>query len=115
MSKPKITSKRWKPPAEAELLETWANEDTYKFDMDSGKEIYTVDTPPPYMSGPMHVGQVTHYTQIDTIARYKRMRGFEVNFPMGIDRNGLPVEVRVEKELKISMHETPRGEFLELC
>ncbi len=115
MSKPKITSKRWKPPAEAELLETWANEDTYKFNMDSGKKIYTVDTPPPYMSGPMHVGQVTHYTQIDTIARYKRMRGFEVNFPLGIDRNGLPVEVRVEKDLKISMRATPRAEFLELC
>ena len=112
---PKIKSKRWKPHAEAELLETWQNEDTYKFNMDSGKEIYTVDTPPPYLSGPMHVGQVTHYTQIDTIARYKRMRGFEVNFPLGIDRNGLPVEVRVEKDLKISMHETPRAEFLQLC
>ena len=115
MSKPKITSKRWKPEAEAELYETWKEEDTYKFNMDSGKVIYTVDTPPPYLSGPMHVGQVTHYTQIDTIARYKRMSGFEVNFPLGIDRNGLPVEVRVEKDLKISMHETPRAEFLNLC
>jgi len=115
LSKPKITSKRWKPPQEAELLETWENEDTYKFDMDSRKEIYTVDTPPPYLSGPMGVHQVIHYTQIDTIARYRRMRGFEVNFPMGIDRNGLPVEVRVEKDLKISMHATPRAEFLQLC
>ncbi len=115
MSKPKITSKRWKPEAEAELLETWKNEDTYKFNMDSGKVIYTVDTPPPYLSGPMHVGQVTHYTQIDTIARYKRMRGLEVNFPLGIDRNGLPVETRVEKDLNIHMHETPRAEFLKLC
>ncbi|TFH09521.1 MAG: valine--tRNA ligase [Candidatus Thorarchaeota archaeon] len=112
---PKIKSKRWKPSSEAELLDTWENEDTYKFNMDSGKEIYTVDTPPPYMSGPMHVGQVTHYTQIDTIARYRRMCGLEVNFILGIDRNGLPVEVRVEKDLKISMHETPRAEFLRLC
>ncbi|RLI54802.1 MAG: valine--tRNA ligase [Candidatus Thorarchaeota archaeon] len=112
---PKIKSKRWKPKAEAELLETWAHEDTYEFDMDSGREIYTVDTPPPYLSGPMHVGQVTHYTQIDTIARYRRMQGFEVNFPLGIDRNGLPVEVRVEKDLGISMHKTPREEFLRLC
>ena len=89
MSKPKITSKRWKPESEAELLDTWKNEDTYKFNMDSSKVIYTVDTPPPYLSGPMHVGQVTHYTQIDTIARYKRMSGFAVNFPLGIDRQSV--------------------------
>jgi valyl-tRNA synthetase len=112
---PKIKSKRWKPEAETELLKTWANEDTYEFNMDSGKKIYTVDTPPPYLSGPMHVGQVIHYTQIDTIARYRRMQGLEVNFPLGIDRNGLPVEVRVEKELGIHMHEIPREEFLRLC
>ncbi|MFW9788847.1 MAG: valine--tRNA ligase [Candidatus Thorarchaeota archaeon] len=112
---PKIKSKRWKPEAEAEILELWGNEDTYEFDMNSGKTLYTVDTPPPYLSGPMHVGQVIHYTQIDTIARYRRMQGLEVNFPLGIDRNGLPVEVRVEKELGISMHQTPRDEFLHLC
>ncbi len=113
--KPKITSKRWKPEAEEELLKLWAEEDTYEFDMNSGKKIYTVDTPPPYLSGPMHVGGVIHYAQIDEIARYRRMQGWEVNFPLGIDRNGLPVEVRVEKELGISMHETPREEFLALC
>jgi valyl-tRNA synthetase len=112
---PKIKSKRWTPESETELLGLWAKEDTYEFCMDSGKKILTVDTPPPYLSGPMHVGQVTHYTQIDTIARYRRMQGFEVNFPLGIDRNGLPVEVRVEKDLKISMHKTPRDEFLKLC
>lgn len=112
---PKIKSKRWKPESEAELLKTWLEEDTYKFNMNSGKEIYTIDTPPPYLSGPMHVGQVTHYTQIDTIARYRRMQGYEVNFILGIDRNGLPVEVRVEKDLGIHMHETPRDEFLRLC
>jgi len=112
---PKIKSKRWTPESENELLELWAKEDTYEFDMNSGRKIYTVDTPPPYLSGPMHVGQVTHYTQIDTIARYRRMQGFEVNFPLGLDRNGLPVEVRVEKDLGINMHETPRDEFLRLC
>jgi valyl-tRNA synthetase len=112
---PKIKSKRWKPDAEDAILSLWANEDTYEFNMDSGKKLYTVDTPPPYLSGPMHVGQVIHYTQIDTIARYRRMQGLEVNFPLGIDRNGLPIEVRVEKDLGISMHETPREEFLRLC
>jgi valyl-tRNA synthetase len=112
---PKITSKRWKPENEKELLAIWADEDTYRFDMDSQKQWYTVDTPPPYLSGPMHIGQIIHYTQIDQIARYRRMQGREVNFPLGIDRNGLPVEVRVEKELGISMHETPRDEFIKLC
>ena len=112
---PAITSKRWKPEDEAELLKTWFEEDLYAFDPDSGKEIYTVDTPPPYLSGPMHVGQVIHYTQIDQIARYRRMQGWEVNFPLGIDRNGLPVEVRVEKTLGLNMHATPRDVFIKRC
>lgn len=113
--KPVIKSKRWKPEAEEELIEIWANEDTYEFNPDSEKKIYTIDTPPPYLSGPMHVGQVIHYTQIDEIARFRRMQGWEVNFPLGIDRNGLPVEVRVEKELGINMHEVPREEFIQKC
>ncbi|MFW9926191.1 MAG: class I tRNA ligase family protein, partial [Candidatus Thorarchaeota archaeon] len=112
---PKIKSKRWKPESETEILALWQDETTYEFDMNSGKTLYTIDTPPPYLSGPMHVGQFIHYTQIDTIARYRRMQGLEVNFPLGIDRNGLPIEVRVEKDLGISMHETPREEFLRIC
>ncbi len=113
--KPKITSKRWKPEAEEEILKTWFDEDLYAFDPGSGKEIFTIDTPPPYLSGPMHVGQVVHYTQIDEIARYRRMQGLEVNFPLGIDRNGLPVEVRVEKDLGLNMHTTPREMFIQKC
>ncbi len=113
--KPKIQSKRWKPQDEEALLETWVTEDTYKFDPSTDREIYTVDTPPPYLSGPMHVGQVIHYCQIDMIARYRRMQGWVVNFPLGIDRNGLPVEVRVEKELGLNMHETPREVFIQKC
>ena len=111
--KPKITSKRWKPEAEEEILKTWFDEDLYAFDSNSGKEIFTIDTPPPYLSGPMHVGQVVHYTQIDEIARYRRMQGLEVNFPLGIDRNGLPVEVRVERDLGLNMHTTPREIFIQ--
>lgn len=113
--KPAIKSKRWKPEAEEELIEIWATEDTYEFNPNTKKKIYTIDTPPPYLSGPMHVGQVIHYTQIDEIARYRRMQGWEVNFPLGIDRNGLPVEVRVEKDLGISMHAVPREEFIQKC
>ncbi|MFW9886177.1 MAG: valine--tRNA ligase [Candidatus Thorarchaeota archaeon] len=112
---PAIKSKRWKPESEEEILALWSKEDTYAFNPNSGKTIYSVDTPPPYLSGPMHVGQVIHYTQIDINARYRRMQGYEVNFPLGIDRNGLPVEVRVEKDLGLSMHETPRDLFLQKC
>ncbi|MFW9845781.1 MAG: class I tRNA ligase family protein, partial [Candidatus Thorarchaeota archaeon] len=112
---PAIKSKRWKPESEEEILALWSKEDTYAFNPDSEKKIYSVDTPPPYLSGPMHVGQVIHYTQIDISARFRRMQGFEVNFPLGIDRNGLPVEVRVEKDLGMSMHETPRELFLQKC
>jgi len=112
---PAIKSKRWKPESEEEILDLWLREDTYAFNPDSGKKIYSVDTPPPYLSGPMHIGQVIHYTQIDINARFRRMQGYEVNFPLGIDRNGLPVEVRVEKDLGLSMHETPRDLFLQKC
>ncbi|MHA1577300.1 MAG: valine--tRNA ligase [Candidatus Thorarchaeota archaeon] len=113
--KPTIESKRWKPPAEEELLGIWKEKWVYEFDPDSGKDIYSVDTPPPYLSGYAHLGQLIHYTQIDMIARFRRMQGNEVNFPLGIDRNGLPVELRVEKEFGLDMHTTPRDEFVDKC
>ena len=61
------------------------------------------------------MGGAIHYSGIDMIARYKRMMGYEVLFPMGLDRNGLPIEVQTEKHFKVSMHEVPREEFLNLC
>ncbi|MGV9103159.1 MAG: valine--tRNA ligase [Candidatus Thorarchaeota archaeon] len=112
---PKIQSKRWKPESEEAILDFWKVENTYKFNPESDEKIYSVDTPPPYLSGPMHIGQMLHYCQIDQIARYRRMQGLEVNFPLGIDRNGLPVELRVEKEFGMDMHTTPRGEFVAKC
>lgn len=112
---PAIKSKRWKPPAEEELLEQWKENWLYEFNPDSGKEIYSVDTPPPYLSGYAHLGQLIHYTQIDMIARFRRMQGYEVNFPLGIDRNGLPVELRVEREFGLDMHTTPRDVFVDKC
>jgi valyl-tRNA synthetase len=112
---PAIKSKRWKPPAEEELLEQWEKNWVYEFNPDSGKELYSVDTPPPYLSGYAHLGQLIHYTQIDMIARFRSMQGKEVNFPLGIDRNGLPVELRVEKEFGMDMHTTPRDVFVDKC
>lgn len=110
-----MKEKRWKPAIEEEILKQWIEEKLYAFDRTTTKPIFTVDTPPPYLSGPWHVGSAIHYAQIDMIARTKRMEGFAVIFPMGLDRNGLPIEVQVEKHHKISMHEIPRQKFLDMC
>jgi valyl-tRNA synthetase len=86
--RPRIGDKQWNPKKEEELLEIWKNERTYSFNIGSKKENFSIDTPPPYASGRWHLGGAVHYSQIDMIARYKRMQGYEVLFPMGIDRNG---------------------------
>ncbi|MGH1522060.1 MAG: class I tRNA ligase family protein, partial [Nitrosopumilus sp.] len=86
------------------------------YDFVLSDKTYTIDTPPPYPSGrPWHIGAASHYSQIDMIARTARMSGKNVYFPIGIDRNGLPVELYTEKKHKIRMRETERGEFLNLC
>ncbi|MGB9373753.1 MAG: valine--tRNA ligase [Jiangellales bacterium] len=75
----------------------WAEQGTYHFDRTATRErVYSIDTPPPTVSGSLHVGHVFSYTHTDLIARYKRMRGFEVFYPMGWDDNGLPTERRVQ-------------------
>jgi len=112
---PKLREKRWDVEKEEELIAKWEEEGIYRFNKETKKPIFSIDTPPPYASGTPHVGFAVHYSQIDMIARYMRMKGFEVLFPMGIDRNGLPVEVQVEKLYNIRMYETPREEFLNLC
>jgi valyl-tRNA synthetase len=75
----------------------WEEQGTYRFDRTKERsEIYSIDTPPPTVSGALHVGHVFSYTHTDCMARYKRMRGFEVFYPMGWDDNGLPTERRVQ-------------------
>ena len=110
----KISEKAWNPELEQQVLKKWDDENLYQFNL--AEENYTIDTPPPYPSGrPWHIGAASHYSQIDMIARTARMAGRNVYFPIGIDRNGLPVELYTEKKHNIRMRETERGEFLNLC
>jgi valyl-tRNA synthetase len=82
---------------EAKWGPNWDSEGTYSFDKSAAKgSIYSIDTPPPTVSGSLHVGHVFSYTHTDLIARYQRMIGKEVYYPMGWDDNGLPTERRVQ-------------------
>ena len=82
---------------EAKWVQVWRDQDTYAFRRPRSREdVFSIDTPPPTVSGSLHVGHVFSYTHTDTIARYQRMRGKEVFYPMGWDDNGLPTERRVQ-------------------
>ncbi|WP_432244685.1 valine--tRNA ligase [Arthrobacter sp. G.S.26] len=82
---------------EAALTQRWLTEGTYKFNPDTTREqVYSIDTPPPTASGSLHVGHMFSYTQTDVLARYQRMTGKNVFYPMGWDDNGLPTERRVQ-------------------
>src|SRR6266540_6761446 len=75
----------------------WDDQGTYTFDRSKTRDqVYAIDTPPPTVSGSLHVGHVFSYTHTDTIARFQRMRGREVFYPMGWDDNGVPTERRVQ-------------------
>lgn len=104
---PKESEKKWQ--------EYWENESIYKFNEDTEKEIYSVDTPPPTISGRMHIGHAFSYTQADFIVRYKRMKGFEAFYPFGTDNNGLPTEKLVQKERKVNLRKVPREEAIQIC
>jgi valyl-tRNA synthetase len=82
---------------EAKWLPRWQDAGVYRFDTSASREnVYSIDTPPPTVSGSLHVGHVFSYTHTDVIARFQRMRGKAVFYPMGWDDNGLPTERRVQ-------------------
>ena len=116
---PKITAKRWSVDLEKEIQEAHFNADSYgaryQFNPNSEREIFVIDTPPPYPSGTWHIGAVAQYSMIDVIARSQRLLGKEVRFPWGVDRNGINIEFTVEKKTGRKMRTYQRGEFLDLC
>ena len=119
MAKPTITDKRWsidlkKRIQEAHYADPEVYNKRYGFNPKSGREIFVIDTPPPYPSGTWHIGAVAQYSMIDVIARSQRLLGKEVYFPWGVDRNGINIEFTVEKNTE-KMKTYDRAEFLRLC
>jgi len=113
---PKLSDiKNWNPEIEKKITDYWKNRDMFAFDINTKKKIYSIDTPPPYVNTPIHIGHATTYTYMDFFARYKRMKGFEVLFPLGLDRNGLPIELAAEKKFNVSPFKIGREEFIEYC
>jgi len=100
---------------EKAMQEFWKENSVYCFDPASKSKIYSIDTPPPTVSGSLHIGHIFSYTQAEMIARFKRMQGYNVFYPFGFDDNGLPTERLVEKEEGITAKNLPRSEFVEKC
>ncbi|MBS3167791.1 valine--tRNA ligase [Candidatus Woesearchaeota archaeon] len=103
----KDVEKKWR--------EFWEKEKVYVFNKKSKAKPYVVDTPPPTVSGKMHLGHAFSYTQQDIVVRYHRMKGDNVFFPFGTDDNGLPTEKLVEKLKNVRSTKMSRHEFVELC
>ena len=111
----KITEKRWTKEKEQEIIKEWEKRNDFKFDVNTNKKVYSIDTPPPYVNSPIHIGHATTYVMQDMFARYHRMKDYEVLFPMGFDRNGLPIEVAAEKKFKVRLTTLSREEALKYC
>ncbi len=96
--KPAVPEKPSLEGLEQKWTARWDAEGTYRFNRATTRErVYSIDTPPPTVSGDLHPGHVFSYTHTDVLARFHRMRGMEVFYPMGWDDNGLPTERRVQQ------------------
>ncbi|MEM0449421.1 MAG: valine--tRNA ligase [Methanomassiliicoccales archaeon] len=100
---------------ERKWQQKWKEWKIYHFDPKSSAPIYSIDNPPRYTSGSLHLGHATGYSLIDFAARYHRQRGYNVFFPLCFDVNGTPTEVKVEKKYGITKLSVPRQEYIKLC
>jgi valyl-tRNA synthetase len=100
--------------SEKKWQEYWEKNKIYKFDKNSKKPIYSIDTPPPTVSGKMHIGHAFSYSQQDFVARFQRMRGKNVFYPFGTDDNGLATIRLIEKEKKVKAFDLGREKFIKL-
>jgi valyl-tRNA synthetase len=101
---------------EAASRALWESRDVYRYDRPGTGPVFSVDTPPPYVSAAhLHVGHAMSYSQPDFIVRYRRMRGERVFYPIGFDDNGLPTERYVEQAYGVRAADMPRAEFVRLC
>ena len=107
--------KNWDKEFEKEIYTEWKEKRVYAFKFRKNKKIYSIDTPPPYVNTPVHIGHIVSYTFMDMFARYRRMRGYAVLFPLGLDRNGLPIERAAEEAFNVRLYELPRSKALEFC
>jgi valyl-tRNA synthetase len=108
--------KRYDPAsAEPERQARWRECGAYQYDRASAAPRFAIDTPPPTVSGHLHLGHVYSYSHTDFLARYARMRGYNVFYPMGFDDNGLPTERLVEKTRGVRAPEIGRAAFIQQC
>jgi valyl-tRNA synthetase len=109
-------AKRYDPAArELEMLAWWQEQGVYHYDPEADTPLYSIDTPPPTVSGHLHMGHTYSYSQTDFIARFWRMNGHNVFYPMGFDDNGLPTERLVERTHGVTAPEIGRQAFIDLC
>jgi valyl-tRNA synthetase len=100
---------------EPRLQDQWEREGVYRYQRGTIGPIFSIDTPPPTVSGHLHLGHVYSYSQTDFMARFWRMNGYDVFYPMGFDDNGLPTERLVEKQLGMNARAIGRQTFIERC
>lgn len=116
LEKPKILDGKYDfKVSEQKWQDYWQEKDVYKFSENSSAKVYSIDTPPPTVNGKIHMGHLSSYMHIETMARHHRMKGENVYFPFGFDDNGLPTERYVEKTHKVKAYQMPRQEFINLC
>ncbi|MCW4025370.1 MAG: valine--tRNA ligase [Candidatus Bathyarchaeota archaeon] len=101
---------------EAKWQKQWEEMGIYQYDWnDTARQPFSIDTPPPYPSGELHMGNVLNWTYFDIVARFKRMQGFNVLFPQGWDCHGLGIEIQVEKANNIRKRDLPPAQFRGMC